>query len=68
MGLSRLSEKCRTCPFASKCDHKRMEALTYLSEPQMAVNAAQPLLRENEIEKKLYDHLYSRLGMRYGTW
>lgn len=54
MGLSRLSEKCRKCPFVDKCNHKRMEALTYLPEPQIAMNvaqsagidAAQPLLRE----------------------
>lgn len=35
MGLSRLAEKCRVCPFVSKCDHKRMEALAYFSEPAM---------------------------------
>lgn len=38
MGLSRLSEKCRKCPFVDKCNHKRMEALTYLPEPQIAMN------------------------------
>lgn len=54
MGLSQLSERCRKCPFVDKCDHKRMEALAYLPEPQIAmnaaqsvsINAAQPLLRE----------------------
>lgn len=46
MGLSRLSEKCRTCPFIEKCSNKRMEALGYL-EPAaapMAVELAEPLL------------------------
>lgn len=54
MGLSQLSEKCRKCSFVDKCDHKQMEALAYLPEPQVAmdvaqstgISAAQPLLRE----------------------
>lgn len=33
MGLSRLSDKCRTCPFVDTCNHKRMEALGYFPEP-----------------------------------
>lgn len=88
MGLSQLSERCRKCPFVDKCDHKRMEALVYLPEPQIAMNAsqsagidaAQPLLREtmtihiagkpvvykDEIEKQLYNHLYSHFGLQYG--
>ena len=28
--VSRLSEKCRKCPFVSKCDKKKMEALAYI--------------------------------------
>lgn len=35
MGLTQLAEKCQVCPFVSKCDHKRMEALAYFSEPAM---------------------------------
>lgn len=35
MGLSRLSAKCRACPFVEKCDHKETEALEYL-EPVAA--------------------------------
>ena len=89
MGLSQLSERCRKCPFVDKCDHKRMEALAYLPEPQIAMNAsqsagidaAQPLLREtmtihiagkpvvvykDEIEKQLYNRLYSHFGLQYG--
>ncbi len=89
MGLSKLSEKCRKCPFVDKCDRKQMEALAYLPEPTIAmsaaqsagIDAAQPLLREtmtihiegkpvtvykDEIEKQLYGHLYSHLGLQYG--
>ena len=48
MGLSRLSEKCRKCPFVDKCNHKQMEALAYLSKPlteaweQFVVTVRQP--------------------------
>lgn len=61
MGLSQLSERCRKCPFVDKCDHKRMEALAYLPEPQIAMNAsqsagidaAQPLLRGRAGSRKV---------------
>ena len=89
MGLSRLSPKCRECPFVEKCNNKEMEALGYLQEPKMSIeagqpanmDAAQPLLREtatlymdgqpitvykDEVEKQLYRHLYSHLGLQYG--
>lgn len=53
MGLSRLSDKCRSCPFVDECEHKRMEALAYLPEPLIAPAAesvtqplTQPILRE----------------------
>lgn len=53
MGLSRLSEKCRKCPFVDGCENKRMEALAYLPESMTAeasqsnaMNAAAPILRE----------------------
>lgn len=88
MSLSRLSKMCRECPFVNKCEHKQMEALGFLPEPQIAVEAAelasqsliQPLLREtmeihadgtaiavykDEIEKDLYKHLYSGLGIQF---
>lgn len=48
MGLSRLAEKCRECPFVDKCDNKRMEALAYLPEPPYANQVSQPL-SENTI-------------------
>lgn len=36
---SRLCEECRKCPFISKCDNKRMEALACL-EPKVATSAS----------------------------
>lgn len=35
MGLSRLSKRCRECPFVDTCENKRMEALAYI-EPSAA--------------------------------
>lgn len=35
MRLSRLSKKCRECEYADTCEHKRMEALAYISESSM---------------------------------
>lgn len=35
--VSRLCEKCRKCPFVSKCDKKRMEAMAYL-EPKVTAS------------------------------
>lgn len=53
MGLSRLAEQCRKCPFKDNCKNKRMEALGYLPEPIKAESIAlsaseltQPILRE----------------------
>ena len=54
--ISRLSEKCRKCRFASECNNKRMEAMAYLepsvSAPAM-VGAAAPVT-ENMLEKHDY--------------
>ena len=53
MGLSRLAEQCRKCPFKNNCKNKRMEALGYLPSPISAEAAApsiaeltEPILRE----------------------
>ena len=48
MGLNRLSEKCKACPFLEKCDNKRMEALGYMKTLTVSagVSAAQSVLRE----------------------
>lgn len=43
--LSRLSKKCRECPFKEKCSKKRMEAEGYLTEP-MLVSATMPSVSE----------------------
>lgn len=42
MGLSKLSEECKNCPFVSRCKNKRMEALAYMTKPQVLANAASP--------------------------
>lgn len=34
--LSKLSKKCRECPFKEKCSKKRIEAEGYLPEPVLA--------------------------------
>lgn len=51
MGLSKLSEMCKTCPFSDECDRRRMEACGYLPLPEatstaVSSSAAQPVLRE----------------------
>lgn len=54
MGLSRLAEGCRACPYVDTCDHKRMEALGFLPKPPLSEtasmttseSAAQSALRE----------------------
>lgn len=43
--LSRLSKKCRECPFKDKCNKKRMEAEAYLPKP-MAASASMPSVSE----------------------
>ena len=37
MGLSKMAEKCRVCPYLDTCDHKEMEALGFLTLPEAAV-------------------------------
>ena len=47
--LTKLSEKCRNCPFVDKCDKKKMEAHGYYDAAmgiEAGMNAAQPVLRE----------------------
>ena len=36
MGLSKMAEKCRVCPYLDTCDHKEMEALGFLTLPEAA--------------------------------
>lgn len=35
MGLSKLSEACKKCPYVDTCNHKRMEAVGYLPTPKL---------------------------------
>lgn len=39
MRLSKLSEKCKNCPFVDKCENKRMEALGYINESHVSANS-----------------------------
>lgn len=39
--LSRLSSKCRSCPFVSKCNHKKMEFEAYI-EPKISEDVINP--------------------------
>lgn len=64
--LSKLSEKCKSCPKVDTCDHKRMElcALAELPEQNIAnaiqsamQDMAMPLLRER-IESPLSPFTY----------
>lgn len=43
--ITRLSEKCRKCPFVSKCSRKRLEAKGYI-EPNFAMSATIPSAAE----------------------
>lgn len=64
--LSKLAEKCKSCPKSEKCDHKRMElcALADLPPQNLAsatqgilIDAAMPVLRE-EIKSPLSPFRY----------
>lgn len=67
MGLSRLTEVCRKCPYVDTCDHKRMEAIGYLSMPKIeAVSTQVTEIKLNSIPSdSLMDMLkpiYNALG------
>lgn len=62
MALSRLAEKCRVCPFVSKCDNKRMEAIGYL-QPALAPNY---LEATEQISRKVVKrHAYEEVFWQY---
>lgn len=42
MGLSKLSEECKNCPFVEQCKNKRIERLAYINESPVLANAASP--------------------------
>nr|DAM62176.1 MAG TPA: hypothetical protein [Caudoviricetes sp.] len=46
--LSRLAEKCKSCPKSEKCDHKRMELCALMDlPPQNLASATQGILIDN---------------------
>ena len=64
--LSKLSEKCKSCPKVDACDHKRMELCALAELPKQNIasaiqsamqDAAMPLLRER-IESPLSPFTY----------
>lgn len=66
MSLSKLSEKCKTCPKVDSCDHKKMEAYACIELPRHAcasamqtasVSASMPILRER-IDSPLSPFVY----------
>lgn len=48
MSLSRLSAKCRACPFVDTCDHKEMEAYRYLPLPELTAQPTETGYRNAE--------------------
>ncbi len=52
MSLSKLAEACRVCPFADRCENKRMEAVGCLQYPfsaaaeSVAAPLTEPVTRE----------------------
>ena len=65
MGLSKLSEECKNCPFVSRCKHKRMEALAYMTETQVLANAAGP--SSENLAAPLLRRNYDNYGKRYAN-
>ncbi|WP_418518761.1 hypothetical protein [Pseudoruminococcus massiliensis] len=46
--LSKLAEKCKSCPESEKCDHKRMELCALMDlPPQNCASATQGILIDN---------------------
>lgn len=67
MALSKLAEKCQKCPFVTKCDKKRMEAVGYLEMPGqyvapatqgLAEQASAPMARET-VSRVMYGKTYT---------
>ena len=50
MGLSKLSEACKKCPYVDTCNHKRMEAVGYLPMPKLnTLNSQMTEIKVNDI-------------------
>ena len=65
MGLSRLAEVCRKCPYVDTCDHKRMEALGYLPMPK--IEAANTQVTEIKVNNIPSDSLTDMLKPIYNA-
>ena len=68
--ISRLSEKCRKCPYVKTCNHKEMEALAYLMPATDSIlqPVIQPMMKKKDlrnIKTVSYTHLArSRTGTK----
>ncbi|MBS4883240.1 MAG: hypothetical protein KHZ85_00500 [Amedibacillus dolichus] len=49
--ISRLSEKCRKCPYVKTCNHKEMEALAYLMPATDSIlqPVIQPMMKKKDL-------------------
>lgn len=76
--LSKISEKCKTCPKSDECSNKEMELCAVADLQQIMESASMPLIRErvksplspfvykDELEKELYKAL-SINHMQFGA-
>lgn len=66
MSLSKISKTCKKCPYVGTCDHKRMEALGYLPEPnifeQIDKKAAEIKIDGISLSSDLYKSLGKQLS------
>lgn len=63
--LSRLSSKCRSCPFVSKCNHKKMEFEAYI-EPNILQEVRSPVVEEM-VQPMLIKHDYRDIKVGENT-
>lgn len=65
MGLSRMWSGCQKCPFRDTCQNKRMEALAYYPEQNIAASAASPIVADT-IEPMAVKHDYRDIKIADG--
>lgn len=53
MALSRLSIKCKRCRYVETCDHKQMEALSYVAPgtSNVSLPITQPILKKHDLRE-----------------
>ena len=66
MGLSRTYIGCRKCPYVDTCKHKRMEALGYLPEQNIATSTLSPLAADM-VQPMAVKHDYRDIKIAEGT-